>query len=35
VIPPAFARVARDEATPEEAAKSAAAEIRRIFERWR
>jgi multiple sugar transport system substrate-binding protein len=35
VIPTAFARVARDEATPEEAAKSAAAEIRRIFERWR
>jgi multiple sugar transport system substrate-binding protein len=34
VIPTMFARVARDEATPEEAAKTADAEVRRIFAKW-
>ena len=33
VIPTMFARVARDEATPEEAVRAAQAEIARIFER--
>ena len=34
VIPTMFARVAKDEATPEEAARAAEQQIRRIFERW-
>ena len=33
VIPTMFARVARDEATPEDAVRAAQAEIARIFER--
>jgi multiple sugar transport system substrate-binding protein len=34
VIPTMFARVARDQATPEEAAREADQQIGRIFERW-
>ena len=34
VVPTMFARVARDEATPEEATRSAQAEITRVFEKW-
>jgi multiple sugar transport system substrate-binding protein len=34
VIPTMFARVARDQATPEEAAREAEQQIGRIFERW-
>ncbi|HEX9287701.1 MAG TPA: extracellular solute-binding protein [Thermoanaerobaculia bacterium] len=34
VLPTMFARVARDEATPGEAAAAAERQIRRIFERW-
>jgi multiple sugar transport system substrate-binding protein len=34
VIPTMFARVAKDQATPEEAARAAELQIRRIFERW-
>lgn len=34
VIPTLFARVAREEATPEEAVKAADAEARRIFAKW-
>jgi len=34
VIPTMFSRVAKDEATPEEAAGAAEQQIRRIFERW-
>jgi multiple sugar transport system substrate-binding protein len=34
VIPTMFARVARDEATPEEASRAADAEVRRIFGKW-
>jgi hypothetical protein len=34
VIPTIFARFGRDEATPEEAARAAEQQIRRIFERW-
>jgi multiple sugar transport system substrate-binding protein len=34
VIPTMFARAARDEATPEEAAKAADREVRRIFAKW-
>ena len=34
VIPTMFARVAKDEVTPEEAARAAELQIRRIFERW-
>ncbi len=35
VLPTMFARVARDEATPEEAAKAAEREITRIFAKWK
>jgi multiple sugar transport system substrate-binding protein len=35
VIPTMFARVARDEATPEEAAKVADRELKRIFDKWK
>lgn len=35
VLPTMFARVARDEISPEEAAKTAHREVRRIFDRWR
>jgi multiple sugar transport system substrate-binding protein len=35
VIPTMFARVAKDEATPEEAARAAEQQIGRIFERWK
>ena len=34
VIPTMFARVAKDEATPEDAVRAAEQQIRRIFERW-
>jgi len=34
VVPTMFARVAKDEATPEEAARAAEQQIRRIFDRW-
>ncbi|MGH9369512.1 MAG: hypothetical protein ACRD3M_17795 [Thermoanaerobaculia bacterium] len=34
LVPTMFARVAREEATPEEAAAAADREARRIFERW-
>ena len=34
-IPTLFARVARDELTPEDAAKAAQKEIGRIFEKWK
>src|SRR6266536_3219124 len=34
VIPTMFARVAKDEATPEEAARAAEQQIHRVFERW-
>jgi len=35
VIPTMFARVAREEVTPEEAAKAAEVELRRIFAKWK
>src|SRR5512138_3152178 len=35
VIPTMFARVARDEATPEDAARAAEKELKRIFEKWK
>jgi multiple sugar transport system substrate-binding protein len=34
VIPTMFARVAKDEATPEEAARAAERQINRVFEKW-
>ena len=35
VIPTMFARAARDESTPEEAMRTADAEIKRIFAKWK
>ena len=35
VIPTMFARVARDEASPEDAAKAAEKELKRIFDKWK
>ena len=35
VIPTMFAKVARDEMSAEDAARAAAAEIKRIFDRWK
>ncbi len=35
VVPTMFARVARDEATPEDATKAAEQEMNRIFAKWK
>jgi multiple sugar transport system substrate-binding protein len=35
VIPTMFAKVARDQSTPEQAAQEAEAQVKRIFERWK